>query len=351
MGNNNSKVGKSKRRGSSKQSKIDQGEKKKESSIRGKEARKTNTDIMDPEYLEPEEGEVRKPDLRMKEESAASFDREVPKRRPDVRKEPVLITDTITDVRSRYHISPKELGHGHYGVVRKCQDRVTGEKFAIKSIRKSKVSRLDVLHNEIDILKEVQHPNIIRLKEVHEDEKYLHLITELCTGGELFDRIIAKTNSPEQHFSEKEAASLVYSILDAIAYCHDVKNIVHRDLKPENFLYATKAADSPIKIIDFGLSRHNTSFGVMKTKVGTPYYVAPEVLNKEYTKSCDIWSIGVITYILLCGYPPFFGDSDTMIFDSVRAGRFDFPPAEWDSIHDSAKDFICCLLQLDQSRR
>jgi len=268
-------------------------------------------------------------------------------------KDGVMVTDALSDVRAKYHINPKELGHGHYGVVRKCMDRETKEWYAIKSIRKSKVGKVEVLKREIDILKEVDHPNIIKLVEIHEDSKYLHLVTELCTGGELFDRIIAKTQSPEGHFSEQNAAYLVKCILDAIRYCHEEKQIVHRDLKPENFLFKTKDEDSPIKIIDFGLSRHDNtaSHGVMKTKVGTPYYVAPEVLRREYTKSCDIWSIGVITYILLCGYPPFYGDSDNQIFDSVRTGRFDFPSPDWDNISDSAKDFICCLLRKDPSLR
>jgi calcium-dependent protein kinase len=259
-------------------------------------------------------------------------------------------------------------------------DRKTKEWYAIKSIRKSKVNKVEVLKREIQILKEVNHPNIIRLIEVHEDEKYLHLITELCTGGELFDRIIAKTQSPEGHFSERDAANLIRSILDAIAYCHDELQIVHRDLKPENFLFASHAEDAPIKIIDFGLSRHELHPGIMmKTKVsslsytyiykgfckmslktnsiriyikvGTPYYVAPEVLKRKYTKSCDIWSIGVITYILLCGYPPFYGDDDAQIFDSVRAGKFDFPSPEWDSISSAAKDFICCLLKKEPEDR
>ena len=204
----------------------------------------------------------------------------------------VMITDALTDVRQKFHINPKEIGHGHYGVVRKCMHRETKEWYAIKSIRKSKVGKIDVLKREIAILQEVQHPNIIRLIEVHEDTKCLHLITELCTGGELFDRIIAKTQSEEGHFSVSDAAGIIRCILDAIAYCHDVKQIVHRDLKPENFLFKTTDEDAEIKIIDFGLSRP------MKFKVGTPYYVAPEVLNRQYTKSCDIWSIGVITYIL-----------------------------------------------------
>lgn len=186
---------------------------------------------------------------------------------------------------------------------------------------------------------------------MHEDTKYLHLITELYTGGELYDRIMAKTESAEGHFSEKDAAKLVRKILGAIAYCHDVKQIVHRDLKPENFLFASEDDDAEIKIIDFGLSRYETQIGVMNTRVGTPYYVAPEVLKKEYTKSCDIWSIGVITYILLCGYPPFYGDSDRQIFDSVRAGNFDFPSPEWDAVSENAKAFVSHLLQKNPSKR
>lgn len=140
----------------------------------------------------------------------------------------VMITDALKDVRVGYHIEPKELGHGHYGVVRKCMHRESGRWYAIKSIRKSKVSKIEVLKREIEILKEVRHPNIIELIEVYEDERYLHLITELCTGGELFDRIIAKTQSSEGHFSEHDAAVLVRDILDAIRYCHDEKGIVHR---------------------------------------------------------------------------------------------------------------------------
>lgn len=261
-----------------------------------------------------------------------------------------MITDALTDVRIKYHINPKELGHGHYGVVRKCMDRETNLWYAIKSIRKSKVSKIEVLKREIEILKEVNHPHIIKLVEVHEDAKYLHLITDLCTGGELFDRIISKTQSAEGHFSEGDAAGLIRDILDAIHYCHTQKQIVHRDLKPENFLFLTDDEDAPIKIIDFGLSRFE-DVPIMKTKVGTPYYVAPEVLNRKYTKKCDIWSIGVITYILLCGYPPFHGDSDTQIFASVKAGQFDFPSPEWDTISRDAKNFICSLLKLNPTSR
>lgn len=260
------------------------------------------------------------------------------------------ITNVHSDVRDSYQINSKELGHGHYGIVRKCKDRKTGEFFAIKTIKKSKVKRIQTLHREIQILKEMDHPNIIKLVSIHEDKKYLHLITELCEGGELFDRIISKTQTEEGCFSERDASNLVRGILKAIRYCHDEMNIVHRDLKPENFLFLTKQDDSPIKIIDFGLSRFDDA-DVMTTKVGTPYYVAPEVLKREYTKACDMWSIGVITYILLCGYPPFYGENDKDIFNSVKTGRFDFPNSEWDDISSSAKDFITALLKLIPSER
>jgi calcium-dependent protein kinase len=262
-----------------------------------------------------------------------------------------MITDHLSDVREKYHIQPKELGHGHYGVVRKCQERSTGLWFAIKSIRKRKVGKIEVLKREIEILKEVNHPNIINLHEVYEDEKYLHLVTELCTGGELFDRIIAKTQSSEGHFSEHDGAEIVRDILEAINYCHTEKHICHRDLKPENFLFLTEDEHAPIKIIDFGLSRHEEASDMMKTKVGTPYYVAPEVLKKHYDKSCDMWSIGVISYILLCGYPPFYGDNDSEIFDSVKSAKYDFPSPEWDSISEKAKDFISKLLMKDPKVR
>uniref|UniRef100_A0A7S2JSJ9 Calmodulin n=1 Tax=Leptocylindrus danicus TaxID=163516 RepID=A0A7S2JSJ9_9STRA len=270
----------------------------------------------------------------------------------DTGKNGPIVLDMLSDVRTKYHVNPKEIGHGHYGVVRKCMDRETKVWYAIKSIRKSKVNRLDILKREVKLLQEVRHPNIIRLEEVFEDEKYLHLVTELCTGGELFDRIIEKTQSDEGHFSEQHASVLVKSILSAIKYCHDEKHICHRDLKPENFLFKDESETAAIKIIDFGLSRHDDeNFGVMKTKVGTPYYVAPEVLNRHYTNACDMWSIGVITYILLCGYPPFYGDSDSEIFRSVRAGAYDYPSPEWDTISKTAKDFIDKLLQKNPKDR
>lgn len=193
----------------------------------------------------------------------------------------------------------------------------------------------------------LDHPNIIKLYDVFEGTRHLHLVQELCTGGELFDRIIARG-----HYSEHDAAVLVRKILLAVKHCHD-RDICHRDLKPENFLFQTKAEDAELKVIDFGLSRMDDglSAGVMTTRVGTPYYIAPEVLGRHYDKSCDLWSIGVITYILLCGYPPFYGDTDPEIFASVRAGRYDFDSPEWTYVSNEAKDFISNLLLLKPSQR
>mmetsp|Transcript_16118 Transcript_16118/g.13654 ORF Transcript_16118/g.13654 Transcript_16118/m.13654 type:complete len:156 (-) Transcript_16118:463-930(-) len=154
-------------------------------------------------------------------------------------------------------------------------------------------------------MKKLDHPNIIKLYEIYEDARYIYLVLELCSGGELFDRITNKGS-----FAEAEAIEAFQQIMHAINYCHSF-NITHRDLKPENFLYLNDDDESPIKVIDFGLSkRGNTTQDVMTTRAGTPYYISPEVLQGKYDQSCDIWSAGVIMYILLCGYPPFYGNTD-----------------------------------------
>ena len=257
-------------------------------------------------------------------------------------------------LRDAYHVESKILGEGHYGTVRRCSPRGDATKrFAVKSINKSRVHRPEMLKREVEIMKAVRHPNIIEVVEVFDEPDFLHIVTELCRGGELFDRIIAKTSSREKHFSEADAVGILAQILEAVGYCHGLEPpVVHRDLKPENFLFVTEADDAAVKIIDFGLSKYGPAGeDHMHTRVGTPYYIAPEVLKRDYTLKCDIWSVGVIAYILLCGYPPFFGDNDKEIFRRVSAGSFTFPSPEWDHISGDAKAFVSTLLDLDPEKR
>lgn len=176
----------------------------------------------------------------------------------------------------------------------------------------------------MNILTMIDHPNIIKLYEIYEDIKYFYLIMELCVGGELFDRIIARVDTHNM-FTEREAAIIFKQLMGAISYCH-TQSICHRDLKPENLLLLNKSETSPIKVIDFGLSKiFNPGFKKMKTKVGTAYYVSPEVLEGDYDEKCDIWSCGVILYILLTGDPPFNGRSDQEIYTKIQSRKFHFP--------------------------
>jgi len=199
------------------------------------------------------------------------------------------------------------------------------------------------------------HRSIIRLSDVYEDAGYVHLVTDLCEGGELFDKIVEKADCDNGApcFTEAEAARIIRQILEAVSYLHK-KGVAHRDIKPENILFETQEDGSPVKIIDFGLSRkHSSRMGEkpMSTVVGTPYYIAPEVLRKRYDKSCDLWSVGVIAYILLCGYPPFNGADNDQTHKSVLRGRYYFPAEDWNDISREAMDFIFGMLQLDPTRR
>jgi calcium-dependent protein kinase len=261
----------------------------------------------------------------------------------------VITGEDFSNVRNKYHIDENQLGRGTFGVVRKCVNRETRECYAIKSIRKNKGTTNMFLRREVTALKDLDHPNIIKLIEVVEDDHYVHFITELCTGGELYDRI--KSQTPRQEIcSEKESAELIRCVLDAVRYCHE-KNIVHRDLKLENLLFKTTEKDSPIKIIDFGLAFILRQDKVMESFVGTPYYMAPEILSSTYTKSCDLWSVGVITYIILCGYPPFYGSTSDEIYNQAQEGRLVFHSPEWDNISSEAKDFVRSLVRLNPNDR
>ena len=203
------------------------------------------------------------------------------------------------------------------------------------------------LQNEIDILTHVDHPNIVKLFEVYEDLDSYSLVMELMTGGELFDTILEK-----EQFSEREGAETVRPIIDAINYCHSL-NIIHRDIKPENLLFSTKVPSTRvIKVSDFGLARFISNETLATTTCGTPGYVAPEILEqKPYGKECDYWSIGVVLYILLCGFPPFYDEDNMMLFEKIKHGRYDFPSPVWDQISAEAKDIIKNLLIVDPSKR
>lgn len=190
----------------------------------------------------------------------------------------------------------------------------------------------------------------MRMVDCYEDEDYVHIITEKYDGGELFDKIIECTDDDNGCLSEEKSAGIVKSLLEAVAYLHE-NDIVHRDIKPENILFESED-ERNIRLIDFGLSRrHEKGDRYMSNPVGTAYYMSPELLKGKYGKSTDIWSVGTIVYILLCGYPPFNGDTDSDIFENIKRGHFDFPVQQWSDKSDEAKDFIKCLLRRDPRKR
>jgi len=237
----------------------------------------------------------------------------------------------------------KEIGSGSYGRVYRVKNRVTGDTRACKQLTKGRIANTEKFKLEIDLMIQMDHPNIIKLYEVFEDNRYIYLIMEECTGGELFDKIISRIQN-KNLFSEKEAANLFSQMMSAVCYCHS-QGICHRDLKPENLLLLNNKEDSPLKVIDFGLSKiFKEENHKMTTKVGTAYYVSPEVLQGDYDERCDIWSAGVILYILLCGDPPFNGANDNEIYRKISARKFNFPSPAWDKISNDAKDLIKNML-------
>ena len=236
----------------------------------------------------------------------------------------------------------KEIGAGGYARCLLLKNKTTGQQYACKELLKNKLNNVASLKSEIQILIKLDHPNIIKLYEIYENDNYIYLVMELCTGGELFDRIIQKTEQGKQ-FTEKEVAQIFQQMMSAINYCHSNK-IVHRDLKPENLLLANKDENSPIKVIDFGMSRIFNDKQAMFDKVGTAYYISPEVLDGFYDEKCDIWSAGIILYILLCGYPPFNGNDDDEIFESIKKRKFVYPDSEWAHVSNEAKDLINKML-------
>jgi len=246
----------------------------------------------------------------------------------------------------KYEIT-EELGRGAFSIVKLAIDKETGEKFAVKIINKTTIGQdMGRLATEISILKQVDHPNVIVLKETVDTKNCLFIITELVTGGELFDKIVELGS-----YSESKAATVIRKMVSAIGYLHG-KGIVHRDLKPENLLLKNDKDMTEIKIADFGLSKIVETKLMMQTACGTPGYVAPEILqSKGYDKEVDLWSIGVITYILLCGFPPFYNDNIAELFEQIMNAEYDFPHEYWHTISAEAKDFVRKLLVVDPKQR
>ena len=237
----------------------------------------------------------------------------------------------------------KEIGAGGFSRCLLVRNKMTNQYLACKELIKKSISNYEGLMKEVNLMIKLDHPNIIKLYEYYEDENKIYLIMELCTGGELFDKIIENTEKGKP-FTEKQAAHIFKQMMSAVNYCHK-NGIVHRDLKPENLLYFDKSEDSPIKVIDFGMSQRFDHEKFMTEKVGTAYYVSPEVIQGKYDEKCDIWSAGVVLYILLCGYPCFNGEDDRQIVAAILKGVIHFYSPEWDNISQEAKNLIlkmCC---------
>ena len=255
------------------------------------------------------------------------------------------------DIRKIYKFKEKPLGGGNFGTVRKAyrrsDDKNNREYFAIKSIQKKKLTEKDFtnLIKEVSIISQLSHPNIIKFYETYHDEHYFHLVMELCEGKDSYIQIVK-----EEQCDEKKVVNLIAKVLLAIAHCHS-RGITHRDLKPENILFENNNPDAEIKIIDFGLSRKYSKDVKLHSVLGTPYYVAPEVLKGSYDQKCDIWSIGAMTYLLLCGKPPFNGNTDKEIFDNILLSDVTFDSPVWDNISNNAKSFVKLCLEKNGIKR
>ncbi|XP_070523449.1 calcium/calmodulin-dependent protein kinase II isoform X8 [Cardiocondyla obscurior] len=243
----------------------------------------------------------------------------------------------------------EELGKGAFSVVRRCVQKSTGHEFAAKIINTKKLSNRDFqkLEREARICRKLQHPNIVRLHDSIQEENFHYLVFDLVTGGELFEDIVAR-----EFYSEADASHCIQQILESVHHCHH-NGVVHRDLKPENLLLASKAKGAAVKLADFGLAIEvqgdaQAWYGF----AGTPGYLSPEVLKKEpYGKPVDIWACGVILYILLVGYPPFWDEDQHRLYGQIKAGSYDYPSPEWDTVTPEAKNLINQMLTVNPGKR
>uniref|UniRef100_A0A3P9H8K5 calcium/calmodulin-dependent protein kinase n=1 Tax=Oryzias latipes TaxID=8090 RepID=A0A3P9H8K5_ORYLA len=259
-----------------------------------------------------------------------------------------MATTTCTRFTDEYQLY-EELGKGAFSVVRRCVKLSTGQEYAAKIINTKKLSARDhqKLEREARICRLLKHPNIVRLHDSISEEGFHYLLFDLVTGGELFEDIVAR-----EYYSEADASHCIQQILEAVLHCHQM-GVVHRDLKPENLLLASKCKNAAVKLADFGLAievqgDQQAWFGF----AGTPGYLSPEVLRKEaYGKPVDIWACGVILYILLVGYPPFWDEDQHKLYQQIKAGAYDFPSPEWDTVTPEAKNLINQMLTINPVKR
>ncbi|XP_060763324.1 calcium/calmodulin-dependent protein kinase (CaM kinase) II beta 1 isoform X23 [Neoarius graeffei] len=259
-----------------------------------------------------------------------------------------MATTTCTRFTDEYQLY-EELGKGAFSVVRRCVKLCTGQEYAAKIINTKKLSARDhqKLEREARICRLLKHPNIVRLHDSISEESFHYLLFDLVTGGELFEDIVAR-----EYYSEADASHCIHQILDSVNHIHQ-HDIVHRDLKPENLLLASKCKNAAVKLADFGLAievqgDQQAWFGF----AGTPGYLSPEVLRKEaYGKPVDIWACGVILYILLVGYPPFWDEDQHKLYQQIKAGAYDFPSPEWDTVTPEAKNLINQMLTINPAKR
>lgn len=241
------------------------------------------------------------------------------------------------------------LGQGAFALVKLATRREDSTKWAVKILKKDAMvsdSDTESLRNEIDIVTKVSHPNIVNTREVMDTPHYCFVVMECMSGGELFDRVVEK-----EFYSELEAREAFWQMLEAIRFCHS-QNIVHRDLKPENLLYADTSEHAPLKLADFGLAQMIKPEELMHHACGTPGYIAPEMLKDEaYGPKVDMWSLGVILYILICGFPPFYDEDEKKLFKAIKKGEYEFLSPYWDEASAEVKDLIEKCLVVDPEKR
>ena len=258
-----------------------------------------------------------------------------------------FIGEHIDKVEKSYEFI-KELGKGSYGQVFRCQSKINGNVYACKKMSKKKIKNKEQFKTEINLLRATDHPNIIKLYDIYEDNKFIYLIMEECSGGEFFDSL-AKRAKEKKMYTEKECARIFKQILEAVNYLH-AHGVCHRDLKPENILFSNVADDSCLKLIDFGLSKVIDGDQNLKGTVGTTFYMAPEVITGNYNEKCDIWACGVILYIMLCGKPPFYSQDEEELKKNICSMKYTFDYPEFKKVSQDAIDLIKKILVPPEKR-